>query len=186
MDWYKILHKYACRANIDEREKDSTLRKIAEIASTASENGRLDREVIYNALKKRENESTTAFGNKIAVPHATISGLNDFIVFIVSSKHGVNFEALDGKKVHLFFVVLAPENRENDHLKILAAISRITHIPGIIEELMKSETTVALYESFLRSTWSHEHHDKLAQNVKAMFVVLYMEDLIYDLSLIHI
>ena len=181
MDWYKILHKHACRANIDERDKRSVLFKLAEIASKSSENKLLGSEIVYKALLAREKDSTTAFGNKIAIPHASIEGLDDFFVFIVSSRHGVNFESLDGKKVHLFFVILGPKGRENEHLKILASISRITHVPGIIDELMKSDTSTSLYESFLRSTWSHEHHDKPAKSMKAMFVVLYIEDLIYDI-----
>lgn len=181
MDWYKILQKHACRADIEPRDKDSVLKELAEIASKASENRHLDPQIVYNALLERENDSTTAFGDKIAIPHAAIEGLDDFFVFIASSRHGVDFESLDGKKVHLFFVILGPKGKENQHLKILAAISRITHVPGIVEELMKSDTSTSLYESFLRSTWSHEHHEKPAKTMKAMFVVLYLEDLIYDI-----
>ena len=181
MDWYKILQKHACRANIEKREKDDVLHELATIASKSSENEKLNANIVYEALLKRESDSTTAFGNKIAIPHAAIEGLDDFFVFIVSSRHGVDFESLDEKKVHLFFVILGPKGRENEHLKILAAISRITHVPGIIEELMKSDTSTSLYESFLRSTWSHEHHDKPAKSMKMMFVVLYLEDLIYDI-----
>lgn len=181
MDWYKILRKHACVANIEERDKNSVLLKLAEIASKSSEDKLLGSEIVYKALLAREKDSTTAFGNKIAIPHASIEGLDDFFVFIVSSRHGVNFESLDGKKVHLFFVILGPVGRENEHLKILAAISRITHVTGIIDELMKSKTSISLYESFLRSTWSHEQHNQLAKNMKIMFVVLYLEDLIYDI-----
>jgi nitrogen PTS system EIIA component len=181
MDWYRILNKYACRAGINERGKSDVLSKIAEIATTSMENGQIDKETVYEALKKREEQSTTAFGNKIAVPHATIQGLNNFMVFIVSSKQGVNFDSIDGKKVHLLFVVLAPVGHENEHLKILAAISRITHIPGLLNELIKSDSNVALYESFLRGAWSHESAPVSSQKMKAMFIVLYLEDLIYDI-----
>lgn len=181
MDWYKILQKHACRANIEQRDKDGVLKELADIASKSSEDKRLTSQIVYEALSAREKDSTTAFGDKIAIPHAAIEGLDDFFVFIVSSRQGVDFESLDGKKVHLFFVILGPKGEENQHLKILAAISRITHAPGIVEELMKSDTSTSLYESFLRSTWSHEHHDKPAKNMKAMFVVLYLDDLIYDI-----
>jgi len=181
MDWYKIIHKYACQVNIKEKKKDEVLKKLAEIASESSESRQLKADEIYQALKTREEDSPTAFGSSIAIPHATIKGLKEFFVFIVTSKEGVDFNALDGKKVHLFFVVLAPEKRERDHLKILASISRMMHVHGVKDELIKSQTPTALYENFLKSTWSSEYHHKLAKGYKLLFVVLYLEELIYDI-----
>ncbi len=180
MDWYRIIHKYSCQINIEESGKESVLKRFAQIAEMSSESKKLQKEKVYEQLLKRENESTTGFGGGIAIPHASIEGLDDFFVFIATSGEGVDFNALDGKKVHLFFVILGPCGKEKEHLKLLASISRIMHVHGVKDELIKSETPTALYENFLKSTWSAEHRHKPSKGMKLMLIVLYLEELIYD------
>jgi PTS system nitrogen regulatory IIA component len=56
------------------------------------------------------------------------------VVFGRSSK-GIDFQAMDSKPVFLFFLLVTPEDRPGDHLKVLARISRILKNPVLRESL---------------------------------------------------
>ena len=78
-----------------------------------------------NALIEREKLGSTAIGDEIAIPHAKISDIDDILILIAVSDNGIDFDAVDGKKVKIFFLVLASNNKLNLHLKTLARISRL-------------------------------------------------------------
>ncbi len=58
-------------------------------------------------------------------PPRQIPGLDEMVVSFGRSREGIAFEAMDGKPVHLFFLLMAPENSAGQHLKVLAKISRM-------------------------------------------------------------
>ncbi|MBI5178877.1 MAG: PTS sugar transporter subunit IIA [Nitrospinae bacterium] len=75
------------------------------------------------AVLSRERTASTAIGNHVAVPHAKWDG--DFTIAVGVSADGVEFNAMDGKKVHVVFLVLSPRGRAVEHLKLLARIARL-------------------------------------------------------------
>ena len=79
----------------------------------------------FNALIEREKLGSTGLGNEIAIPHAKLDEIDDIIILIAISSEGIDFDAVDGKKVKIIFLVLASSNKLNLHLKTLARISRL-------------------------------------------------------------
>jgi PTS system fructose-specific IIA component/PTS system nitrogen regulatory IIA component len=60
----------------------------------------------------------------VAVPHTKHGSVNELVGTVAISREGVDFEALDGEKVHLFFLLVSPQDRPSDHLRALENISR--------------------------------------------------------------
>jgi PTS system nitrogen regulatory IIA component len=85
----------------------------------------LDAESALSVLMEREKLGSTGIGEGIAIPHGKLPGLDDLVVCFGKSKAGIDFNAMDGKPVYLFFLLLAPENSAGQHLKTLAKISRM-------------------------------------------------------------
>lgn len=85
----------------------------------------IDAGELLKALLEREKLGSTGIGNGIAIPHGKLAGLSDIILVFARSKHGVPFEAIDGKPIHLIFLLVAPANSTGGHLKALARLSRI-------------------------------------------------------------
>lgn len=85
----------------------------------------LDPEAVLSVLSEREKLGSTGIGEGIAIPHGKLAGLADLVVCFGRSVAGVDFNAMDGKPVHLFFLLMAPENSAGQHLKTLAKISRM-------------------------------------------------------------
>jgi PTS system nitrogen regulatory IIA component len=86
---------------------------------------KFDPEAMLQVLLEREKLGSTGIGDGIAIPHGKLAGLDETVIAFGRSREGVVFEALDGKPVHLFFLLAAPENSAGRHLKALAKISRM-------------------------------------------------------------
>jgi PTS system nitrogen regulatory IIA component len=93
-------------------------------------------EAMLHVLLERERLGSTGIGDGIAIPHGKVPGLDRIVVSFGRSREGIEFEATDGKPVHLFFLLMAPENSTGLHLKILARISRMMRDPGFRRNLL--------------------------------------------------
>jgi PTS system nitrogen regulatory IIA component len=74
--------------------------------------------------------------------------MGDLIVSFGRSKDGVDFNAMDGKPVHLFFLLMAPESTTGQHLKVLAKISRMLKDSKFRGNLIEAKTKDDLYRLF--------------------------------------
>jgi PTS system nitrogen regulatory IIA component len=86
---------------------------------------RLEPEAALAVLMEREKLGSTGIGDGIAIPHGKLAGLDSLVVCFGRSIAGIDFNAMDGNPVHLFFLLMAPENSAGMHLKTLAKISRM-------------------------------------------------------------
>ena len=99
---------------------------IREFASLLAARGRvINEDELVRALSDRELRGSTGIGGGVAIPHGRLKSITDMIVAFGRSHDGVDFQALDGKPVYLFFLLLTPLDMPGEHLKILARISRI-------------------------------------------------------------
>jgi PTS system nitrogen regulatory IIA component len=92
---------------------------------------------------------STGIGDGVAIPHGKASDLHELIVAFGRSKKGIAFDAIDGKPVHLFFLLLAPENSTGQHLKALAKISKMLKTPNFRKKLIDARTTSDLYKAII-------------------------------------
>lgn len=107
-------------------EGKNKLEILGELADLVCKTGRMrNKKVLTDALAEREKLGSTAIGNGVAVPHTKIDGIKQTILVFGRSEAGVDFNALDGEKTHLFFMLISPKEDIGAHLKILAKISHL-------------------------------------------------------------
>ena len=182
MDFKNIIDETCLTTALAAADKEEALRKLADLACKSALLKDVPAESIYQKLKEREDQGSTGFGKEIAIPHARIDGMKDFLLFIAVAPRGVKFEAMDKKKVKIFFVILGPPEMANTHLKILATISRSIVHTTILNEMINARTTHALLESFLKSMSLLEAKDVGKKTkMKLMFIILFIEDYLYDI-----
>ena len=109
----------------------------------------MDRGKAIDVLEHREKLGSTGIGDGVAIPHGKVSGLSHLVVAFGRSKKGIPFNAVDGKLVHLFFLLLAPENSTGRHLKVLAKISKMLKMPDFRKKLIDAKTTGDLYRAII-------------------------------------
>ncbi len=130
--------------DLKAKEKRSALEEMAE--GLAFKVGGFDKERFLEALLERERLGSTGIGYGVAIPHARLKGLNDVAVLFARSLKGVEFQSMDERPAHLFFLIAAPEDSTVAHLKILARISRLLKDPGFRKRLMDASTQDEIYQ----------------------------------------
>ncbi len=106
----------------------------------------IDRDEVFRVLQERELLGSTGIGGGIAIPHAKLKHVGSPIVVFGRSMTGIAFDALDGKPVNLFFLLIADTNSVDLYLKLLARISRLLKDRGLRALLLEAEDADALYE----------------------------------------
>jgi PTS system fructose-specific IIC component len=120
------------------------------LASQMIENGEIatsDKSLFIRSLEEREELSTTGIGDGIAIPHTKNNITKKPIVLFLRSKEGIKYDSLDDKPVHLVFMISVPEDSRNDHLKLLAELSRWLMDEKFRTDLMKAETKSGIIQS---------------------------------------
>ena len=120
-------------ADIRARDKQSVLAELA--ALLASQVADIDADALTRVLVERERLASTAIGEGVAIPHGKM-GIDRLVGCVGLSRQGIDFESMDGRPTHLFFVLVAPENSTGIHLKALARISRLFKDPDFRSRLM--------------------------------------------------
>ena len=109
--------------------------------------GRLsDADSLYRALWEREQLASTGIGHSVAVPHCKVEGLAEVLLAVGYVSKGVEFGAVDGAPVKLFFLVVSPSSQPAAHLQCLAAISKWVQKSGKVDTLLETTDPAAIYD----------------------------------------
>jgi nitrogen PTS system EIIA component len=139
----QILKKESIVAELTSTTKPGILKELARAVAPVAG---IDAEGIAGVLMERESLGSTGIGGGIAIPHGKLGGVADIILGFGRSRSGVEYESLDGRPVHLFFLLLTPENSTGGHLKVLAQISKLLKMEYFKQELRRAETIDDIYE----------------------------------------
>jgi len=126
--------------NMQASSKKKVLSQLARLANSARLSPSY--EGLYIALEEREKMLSTAVGQGVAIPHARIPSqllFKEPHIIIAKVPVGIDFDAPDKQKVHLFFMPCAPS--EYIHVRLLAKISKLLHVPNVIERLKNTTQT---------------------------------------------
>lgn len=88
----------------------------------------------YERLMQREKLGSTAIGDGIAIPHCKLKEVETPIVALAVSRKGANFEAIDGKLTHIFFLVVSSPDNPGISLQILAAMAHLVRKSGGLQK----------------------------------------------------
>jgi PTS system fructose-specific IIA component len=119
-------------------EKNDTIEYLLDRIAEA---GRVDdRETALAALMQREEETTTGVGKGIAIPHAQTSAVDQPSVAFCRSDAGLDFDSMDEQPAHLIFMILVSEGGSDEHLGILASLSRSLMHEEVRDDLYDADT----------------------------------------------
>jgi len=101
-------------------------------------------DAIYQAILEREKLLSTGFGLGLAIPHAKLKGIKDFVVGLGIHKRGVPFDSLDEKPVHVLVMILGPDSQQEDYLKVPSRVTAF--LKDNRERLLTLSTAQQVYE----------------------------------------
>ena len=138
-----ILDKRCIKLDLEATEKEEALEELVSALAAVKPLG--DKKAILKSLIDRENLGSTGIGQGIAIPHGKTDKVTELMAFLGISKKGVNFDALDGEPVYIFFLLIAPKESAGPHLKALARISRLLRDSYLCQLICKAKTPEDVY-----------------------------------------
>ncbi len=103
-------------------------------------------EDIVKAVLKRELLGSTGIGRAVAIPHTKHSSVEKLVGTVAVSRPGVSFDSLDGEPVHVFVLLVSPQDRPGDHLRALENVSRSLRDDGFVRSLKQATTREAIWD----------------------------------------
>ena len=148
-----VLREEFIIPSLNAREKREVLDEM--VADLVAKESGLNGEELLEILLEREKLGSTGIGYGVAIPHGKLPGLNNILVTFAKSKRGIDFQSTDEKPVHLFFMIVAPENSTAAHLKVLANISGILKDAHFRKKLLKASGREEIYRTIVEADRMH-------------------------------
>lgn len=124
MKFSEFICSEAIKTDLQADDKESAIRELVQALASAGAVPSGEYDAIIAAIMKREELGSTGIGKGVAVPHTKHASVTKLVGAVGVSSAGVDFNSLDGEKVHLFFLLVSPTDRPTDHLRALENISR--------------------------------------------------------------
>src|SRR6056297_575877 len=133
-----FLHKETIHTDLQATDKKGVLE---ELTLPVSHITRVDHKELVRVLIEREHLGSTGIGGGIGIPHGKLKALSELVLGFGLSRKGVNFDAIDKKPTHIFFLLLTPDNSAGIHLRLLAQISKLLKDDGFKNRLLEVSET---------------------------------------------
>jgi mannitol/fructose-specific phosphotransferase system IIA component (Ntr-type) len=125
--------------------KEGVIREmVTSLATTGNFKGG-ETEDIVKAVLKRELLGSTGIGRGVAIPHTKHNCVERLIGSVAISRPGVNFDSLDGEPVHVFVLLVSPQDRPGDHLRALENVSRSLRDDNFVRSLRQATSREAIW-----------------------------------------
>jgi PTS system fructose-specific IIA component/PTS system nitrogen regulatory IIA component len=141
MKFADFVSRDAIRAEITADDKEGVIREMVQALLAANKIPQSEYESIVKAIMKREELGSTGIGRGVAVPHTKHPSIERLVGTVAVSPEGVDFDSLDGERVHLFFLLISPPDRPGDHLRALENVSRQLRDESFCKFLKQAKNT---------------------------------------------
>jgi len=129
---------------LKSRTQAQAIDEMVEILSTASEVK--DKDKLREAILEREKTMSTGIGLGIAIPHARIASVTEFVIAFGKCPDGIDYDSLDGKPVFFIFLIAGPEQAQQEYLQILAKITLKMKNEKVRQRIMKTNDPEQIHD----------------------------------------
>jgi PTS system nitrogen regulatory IIA component len=144
MEVNEFINQNLIKMNLKSEDKDSVIKEMIEIM----EKNKIitDKEEVIKKAMEREAKGTTGVGKGVAIPHVKSNAVKRPAVAFGRSDKGIDYGSMDEKPSHLFFLITVPEESHDEHLKLLAQLSRNLVHDDFRDSLLEAETAEKVME----------------------------------------
>lgn len=130
---------------LEATEKEDLLRELVEVATRSDRSE--DADDVLRAVREREAVLSTGIGNGVAIPHGKSPAVDELRMVAGYTAEPVDFDALDGQPVRLFFLLVGPESAAGAHIKALSRISRLVRRDDVRQRLLDAPDAEAFFRT---------------------------------------
>ncbi|MFO8069897.1 MAG: fructose-specific PTS transporter subunit EIIC [Alkalibacterium sp.] len=164
-----VLKKELMIMDLKARTKESAIDEM--IKRLVDEGAVNDFDTFKEGIMEREAQTSTGLGDGIAMPHSKNKAVAKPAVLFAKSSSGVNYNALDGQPVEIFFMIAAPEGGDNVHLEVLASLARKLVDEEVVQALKTTQTPEDVQALFEESEKEEEVTQVQSDKKDKKFVV---------------
>lgn len=121
--------------DVDCPDQEDMLHLMSE---KAAQRTKLNPDSIFNEIKLREQQMSTAMGGAIAIPHARVEGLKKSYLFVFHTRQGLEWDSPDGNLVRFIVLVITPKESPNAQIQILQSLATVLHDRKMARSLVNS------------------------------------------------
>ena len=125
MTYTHLFKEKSIIEDVQAVEKREVIEEMLDTAVTRGVCPKNKKKVILEALLEREKLGSTGLGHGVAIPHVKVDGFQGQISILARSRAGVDFNAVDGEPVNIFFLLISSSKDAEGHLSILQWLSLI-------------------------------------------------------------
>lgn len=119
--------------DLDVNTKDEALMALVDAARGAP--AVVDGDALLAAVREREAKLSTGIGLGIAVPHARIDGVGEFVVVVGRHARGLEFGSIDNRPVHIVVLIAGPREAKTPYLELLAQLSKRLKLEAVRDQI---------------------------------------------------
>lgn len=144
MEISQILHPDCVLCAVQVTSKKRILELISQIANQHLID--IDQATILSSLVSRERMGSTGIGAGIALPHGRLKGLENAMAVLVTCQPAIEYDAIDKMAVDVFFAILVPENKAQEHLQTLSSLAAKLSDKDILKQLRSAKSDHELFQ----------------------------------------
>jgi len=134
--------------NLQATDKPGALDELIDTIAAAPEVH--DKDALWRAIHDRESMMSTGIGVEIAVPHAKLVTVADFVMAVGIMPDGIAWDSIDGTPVKIVVMIAGPDNRQEDYLRILSRVVLLLKNPKNREHLLAAKSAEEIAAFFHR------------------------------------
>lgn len=139
-----LVDSAALVAQIEAKNKEGALKELLAVAQAAGSFAQKTQKALAKRLGEREAIGSTGLGNGVAVPHVKGEDVTGVTLVLARCKAGLEWQAIDGRPVHIVFMLVSPANEPETHLRCLRWISTLARSSDFRRFLLDAPDVTAM------------------------------------------
>ena len=139
-----IVESAGLVAELAAANKDAALKELLAAAKATGSFADKTSKAMLKRLQEREALGSTGLGNGVAVPHVKSDGVDRVVLVLGRSKAGLDWQAIDGRPVHVLFLLVSPADEPEMHLQCLRWIATLARNPDFRRFLLDADDAGAM------------------------------------------
>jgi mannitol/fructose-specific phosphotransferase system IIA component (Ntr-type) len=140
-----FLERDAIKIELESSTKEDAIRELAKVVVARGLCDPKHQEELVRSILEREKKGTTGLGDGFAVPHVKESPhVKQLCGAFGRSRQGIPFDAIDGKKVHLIFLICGAKGTASEHVQILKKLAGVKQNEHFLRFLREAKDAEAL------------------------------------------
>lgn len=144
----EFISKKAILPALKATDKKGSIQELVQAARKAYDGEKFVVADIVDAIVQREKIGSTGIGGGVGVPHAKLDGIKNVIGAFGRASAPLDFSAVDGQPVNLFFLIIAPPSKNEAYLKALQTVMSALKRPNFVKFLRSAKTSRDIEEIF--------------------------------------